>query len=39
MLQAAWALAQHEAGDANYGLPADTDRLEGWIVTAKQGFH
>jgi len=33
MVQAAWAQAQHEAGDAHYGLP-DCDPLEGWIVTA-----
>lgn len=32
MVQAAWAQAQHEAGDAHYGLPA-CDPLEGWIVT------
>ena len=35
MVQAAWAQAQHEAGDAHYGLP-DCDPLEGWIVTAKK---
>ena len=34
MLQVAWAQAQHEAGDAHYGLP-DCDPLEGWIVTAE----
>ena len=33
MVQAAWAQAQHEKGDAYYGLPA-CDPLEGWIVTA-----
>ena len=33
MVQAAWAHLQHEAGDANYGLPP-CDPLEGWIVTA-----
>ena len=33
MVQAAWAQAQHEAGDAHYGLPA-CDPLEGWILTA-----
>ncbi len=33
MVQAAWAHAQHEAGDAHYGLP-DCDPLEGWIVSA-----
>lgn len=34
MLQAAWALAQHAAGHAQYGLPPGMDPLEGWIVTA-----
>ncbi|QMV75121.1 DUF429 domain-containing protein [Comamonas piscis] len=34
MLQAGWALAQHAAGDALYGLPPGIDPLEGWIVTA-----
>ena len=34
MLQAAWALQQHEKGIKGYGLPAKTDPLEGWIVTA-----
>jgi hypothetical protein len=33
MVQAAWAQAQHESGDAHYGLP-ECDPLEGWIVTA-----
>ena len=33
MVQAAWALQQHQAGHACYGLPA-FDPLEGWIVTA-----
>ena len=33
MVQAAWAQAQFEAGDAHYGLPV-CDPLEGWIVTA-----
>ena len=33
MVQAAWAQAHHEAGDAHYGLP-ECDPLEGWIVTA-----
>jgi hypothetical protein len=33
MVQAAWAQAQHAAGDVHYGLPA-CDPLEGWIVTA-----
>ena len=31
MVQAAWAERQ---GAPLYGLPADFDRLEGWIVTA-----
>jgi Protein of unknown function (DUF429) len=34
MLQAAWALQQHEKGVKNYGLPATTDALEGWIINA-----
>nr|WP_312988842.1 DUF429 domain-containing protein [Comamonas koreensis] len=34
MLQAGWALAQHVAGHALYGLPPGIDPLEGWIVTA-----
>lgn len=34
LLQAAWAQTQHAAGAANYGLPANTDPLEGWIITA-----
>ncbi len=33
MVQAAWAQAQHEAGDAHFGLPT-CDPLEGWIVSA-----
>lgn len=33
LLQAAWALAQHEAGHPRWGLP-EFDPLEGWIVTA-----
>jgi hypothetical protein len=33
MVQAAWALQQHQAGHTCYGLPA-FDSLEGWIVTA-----
>ena len=35
MLQAAWALQQHEKGIKNYGLPAKTDPLEGWILTSE----
>jgi Protein of unknown function (DUF429) len=34
MLQAAWAMAQHGAGKARYGLPEKVDALEGWIITA-----
>ncbi|MEY2780310.1 MAG: hypothetical protein RL307_14, partial [Pseudomonadota bacterium] len=33
MVQAAWALRQHEVGHPHYGLP-ECDALEGWIVTA-----
>jgi hypothetical protein len=33
LLQAAWALQQHEAGHPRWGLP-EFDPLEGWIVTA-----
>ena len=34
MVQAAWAARRHAKGDLLYGLPADLDPLEGWIVTA-----
>lgn len=34
MVQAAWALYRHEAGDPRWGLP-DFDPLEGWIVGAR----
>ena len=34
LVQAAWALQQHAAGVANYGLPLGLDPLEGWILTA-----
>jgi Protein of unknown function (DUF429) len=34
LLQAAWAQAQHEQGAPLYGLPTNTDPLEGWIITA-----
>lgn len=34
LMQAAWAQARHDAGDARYGLPVDMDPLEGWIVSA-----
>ena len=33
LLQAAWALRQHQAGHARWGLP-EFDALEGWIVSA-----
>jgi len=34
LMQAAWAQQRHLQGDPLYGLPADTDPLEGWIVGA-----
>ena len=34
LVQAAWAQIQHTNGSACYGLPANVDPLEGWIVTA-----
>jgi hypothetical protein len=34
LMQAAWALDQHEQGAPLYGLPAAMDPLEGWIITA-----
>ena len=34
LMQAAWAQEQHAQGATNYGLPADLDPLEGWIITA-----
>ena len=34
LMQAAWAQQQHLAGAPLYGLPADMDALEGWIVSA-----
>jgi hypothetical protein len=34
LFQAAWAQQQHAAGAPLYGLPADMDALEGWIVSA-----
>jgi hypothetical protein len=34
MLQAAWALAKHQQGAENHGLPAKVDPLEGWIITS-----
>jgi hypothetical protein len=33
LMQAAWAQTRHDAGDARYGLPAQMDPLEGWIVS------
>ncbi|WPB55939.1 DUF429 domain-containing protein [Xylophilus sp. GOD-11R] len=34
LLQAAWAARRHAEGAARYGLPAEVDLLEGWIVGA-----
>ncbi|MEY4099284.1 MAG: hypothetical protein RL300_455 [Pseudomonadota bacterium] len=34
LVQAAWAQARYEAGDAMYGLPSQLDPLEGWILSA-----
>ena len=34
LVQAAWGSQRHAQGDELYGLPADLDPLEGWIVTA-----
>lgn len=34
LVQAAWARQRFEQGDLSYGLPAEMDPLEGWIVTA-----
>jgi hypothetical protein len=34
LMQAAWALVQHQSGHPCYGLPEALDPLEGWIVTA-----
>ena len=34
LMQAAWANRRHEEGAAMYGLPPETDPLEGWIITA-----
>lgn len=34
LMQAAWAHWRHEQGDAHWGLPADVDPIEGWILTA-----
>ena len=34
LVQAAWGWHRHCKGDALYGLPADLDPLEGWILSA-----
>ncbi|NBX54380.1 MAG: DUF429 domain-containing protein [Betaproteobacteria bacterium] len=34
LMQAAWAARRHAQGEPGYGLPAQLDPLEGWIVTA-----
>ena len=34
LVQAAWGQRAQAQGDARYGLPADTDPLEGWILGA-----
>lgn len=34
LVQAAWAWQQHDQGHPCYGLPAQIDPLEGWIVSA-----
>lgn len=34
LLQAAWAQTRHAEGCSRYGLPAEMDVLEGWIITA-----
>ena len=34
LMQAAWAEQQHLQGHVRYGLPAQVDPLEGWIITA-----
>jgi hypothetical protein len=34
LVQAAWAHQQHMDGKPRYGLPAQVDPLEGWIITA-----
>ncbi len=34
LVQAAWGDRRHAEGDPLYGMPADMDPLEGWIVTA-----
>lgn len=34
LMQAGWAQAQHEQGAPLWGMPADVDPIEGWILTA-----
>ena len=34
LLQATWAQTRHAQGATCYGLPAEMDPLEGWIITA-----
>ena len=34
LVQAAWAQRRQREGAPRYGLPADLDPLEGWIITA-----
>jgi hypothetical protein len=34
LVQAAWGWHRHCNGDKRYGLPADLDPLEGWIISA-----
>ncbi|WP_168923632.1 DUF429 domain-containing protein [Polaromonas vacuolata] len=34
LMQAAWAERQHRQGAKCFGLPADVDSLEGWVITA-----
>lgn len=35
LVQAAWGWTQQLQGQGRYGLPADMDSLEGWIVSAR----
>jgi Protein of unknown function (DUF429) len=35
LMQAAWAQVRHDADAPLYGLPADMDPLEGWIITSE----
>ncbi len=34
LMQAGWAHHQHEQGSPTWGLPADVNPIEGWILTA-----